>query len=186
MDERVRIASVGDAEAIGTVSVTAWRETYAGIMPDDYLAALSIEQRARVFRDRLSNMPERQAIFVGLDVHRRVGGFGACGPTREAELGTDGEVFAINIVNVAKRQGLGLHLMRAMADALIGAGFMQAGLWVVEQNMPARLFYERLGGVRATQKDQAFGVKTVVELGYVWPNATDLRDRAVRLIQAMR
>src|ERR1700704_3243266 len=114
----IRPAIVEDAVGIGWVSVTAWRETYAGIMPDDYLAALSIDQRVNVFRDRIANLPERQAIFVALDQHERLVGFGVCGATRETDLGTDGEIFAINIVEAAKRRGLGVRLMAAMADAL--------------------------------------------------------------------
>ena len=50
MNDIVRPARVEDAEAIGWVSVTAWRETYAGIMPDDYLAALSTQQREEALR----------------------------------------------------------------------------------------------------------------------------------------
>lgn len=174
----VRPARIEDAEGIGWVSVTAWRETYAGIMPDDYLAALSIEQRQTLFRGRIQDLPERQAIFVALDDAARVVGFGVCAPTREAELGTDGEIFAINIVEAAKRQGLGAKLMSAMAESLAQNGFARAGLWVIEANAPARRFYEALGGREAVAKDQQFGEKTLVELGYVWPSLDDLRARA--------
>ena len=37
----VRRARPGDAAAIGAVHVSAWRNTYAGVLPDDYLAGLS-------------------------------------------------------------------------------------------------------------------------------------------------
>jgi ribosomal protein S18 acetylase RimI-like enzyme len=184
-DDRVRPARIEDAEAIGWVSVTAWRETYAGIMPDDYLAALSTQQRAGVFRDRIRQLPDKQAIFVALDQDDVVG-FGVCGPAREAELGTDGEVFAINVVDAAKRRGLGVCLMAAMANALSSCAFNRVGLWVIDQNMPARHFYEALGGVLTTQKDQDFGSKSLVELGYAWPSVTSLLAHTERLIQPPR
>jgi len=177
----VRPARVEDAEAIGWVSVTAWRETYAGIMPDEYLASLSTPQRAGVFRDRILQLPSKQAIFVALEQDDVVG-FGVCGPTRESELGTDGEVFAINIVDAAKRKGLGLRLMMAMAEGLVHSGFAGAGLWVVEANAPARRFYELLGGREATRKDQQFGDRTLVELGYAWPSADALLARTRELV----
>jgi len=178
----VRPARVEDADAIGWVSVTAWRETYAGIMPEDYLASLSTQQRAGVFRERILQLPPKQAIFVALDQDDVVG-FGVSGPTREAELGTDGEIFAVNIVDAAKRKGLGLRLMMAMAGALVRSGFAGAGLWVIEANAPARRFYEVLGGREATRKDQQFGDRTLVELGYVWPSAAALLARTRELVQ---
>jgi ribosomal protein S18 acetylase RimI-like enzyme len=185
LSDLIRPARVEDAEAIGWVSVTAWRETYAGIMPDDYLASLSIDQRAKVFRDRLVQLPSSQSIFVALEQDDVVG-FGVCGPTREVELGTDGEIFAINIVAAAKRRGLGARMMASLAGALSLCSFARAGLWVIDQNLPALRFYEVLGGSRATQKDQEFGSRTLVELAYTWPSVADLRDRAERLIHPTR
>jgi GNAT superfamily N-acetyltransferase len=179
----VRPARIEDADGIGWVSVTAWRETYAGIMPETFLASLSIEQRQSLFRDRLETLPARQAIFVALDHASRVVGFGAAGPTREAELGTDGEIFAINIVEGAKRKGLGVRLMNALAEALALHGFARPGLWVIEANAGARRFYEALGGLEATRKHQQFGDRTLVELGYVWPSVDALRERARALLQ---
>ena len=178
----VRPASIEDAPGIGFVSVTAWRETYAGIMPDDYLASLSIDQRTELFRGRIANLPPKQAIFVALDDNERVVGFGVSGAAREPELGTDGEIFAINIVDAAKRKGFGVRLMTAMADALLRCSFNSVGLWVVEQNYPARRFYEVLNGNRTTQKDQDFGNKTLIELGYTWATVADLAKSAARLV----
>jgi ribosomal protein S18 acetylase RimI-like enzyme len=181
----VRPARIEDAEAIGWVSVTAWRETYAGIMPDDYLAELSTTQRAAVFRERLRQLPDKQAIFVALDQDDVVG-FCVCGPTRESELETDGEIFAINLVDAAKRRGLGARMMAAMAEALSTCGFARAGLWVIDKNTPARRFYETLGGQHTTRKDQEFGSKTLVELGYTWPSLRDLSENTQRLIRPPR
>jgi hypothetical protein len=184
-DDVVRPARAEDAEAIGWVSVTAWRETYAGIMPDDYLAALSTTQRAALFLDRIRHIPDKQAIFVA--VHQDdIVGFGVSGPARETELGTDGEIFAINIVGAAKRKGLGLRLMSAMAGALSSCGFARVGLWVIDQNAPARQFYEALGGVETTHKEQEFGSNTLIERGYTWTSVESLAERAAVLVQRRR
>jgi ribosomal protein S18 acetylase RimI-like enzyme len=137
---------------------------------------LSTQQRANLFRDRILQLPSKQAIFVALDDDDIVG-FGVCGAAREPELGTDGEIFAINIVEAAKRKGLGVRLMTAMAEALARSGFARAGLWVIDANAPARHFYEALGGVEATRKDQTFGDRTLVGLGYVWPSLDALLER---------
>ncbi len=41
----VREASLEDAPAIARVHVDTWRTTYRGIIPEDYLATLSYQQR---------------------------------------------------------------------------------------------------------------------------------------------
>ncbi len=40
--EIIRPGKSSDAEAIAKVHVIAWRETYAGIVPNDYLDSLSV------------------------------------------------------------------------------------------------------------------------------------------------
>ena len=46
MDFLIREAAVNDATAIAQVQVESWRTTYAGIVPDAFLASLSVETRA--------------------------------------------------------------------------------------------------------------------------------------------
>jgi len=42
----VRRARPADAAAIGAVHVAAWRSTYPGILPDQYLSRLSVPRQA--------------------------------------------------------------------------------------------------------------------------------------------
>ncbi len=42
----IRRARPADAAAIGAVHVAAWRSAYPGILPDDYLARLSVPRQA--------------------------------------------------------------------------------------------------------------------------------------------
>ena len=42
----LRTARPADAPAIGAVHVAAWRSAYPGILPDDYLARLSVARQA--------------------------------------------------------------------------------------------------------------------------------------------
>ena len=42
----LRKARAADAIAIGAVHVAAWRNTYPGILPDSYLANLSVSRQA--------------------------------------------------------------------------------------------------------------------------------------------
>ena len=42
----IRRARTADAVAIGAVHVAAWRSTYPGILPDRFLARLSVPRQA--------------------------------------------------------------------------------------------------------------------------------------------
>ncbi len=51
----VRRAAPVDAAAIALVHVRAWQAAYRGLMPDDVLERLSVDERALRWRDILSN-----------------------------------------------------------------------------------------------------------------------------------
>ena len=178
----IRPARPDDAPRLAEVHIRAWRETYRGIMPDQTLADLSLVKSTESWTKRLTALPDRQAVFVACNEQDEPVGFVATGPKRLPELPTDGEIFAINLVNEAKRKRLGLHLMHAASQRLIADGFQAIGLWVLERNVGARAFYERLGGIVATQREQAFGEATLTELGTVWAHGAALELRARQLI----
>lgn len=179
----LRPAVLSDASAIAEVHVRAWRETYRGIMPDKVLDDLSVEGGAQKWSAAVAGLSEkRQVLSVAVDDLGAIVGFAAGGPTREAELTTSGEVYAINLVMQATRKELGTRLMLAMADGLIGHGFADAGLWVLEKNLGARWFYESLGGSIAARQERDSGGEMLAELGYVWRDVRDLRHAAEQLL----
>jgi ribosomal protein S18 acetylase RimI-like enzyme len=179
----LRPAVLSDASAIAEVHVRAWRETYRGIMPDKVLDEPSAERSAQNWSAATAGLSEkRQVLSVAVDDLGTIVGFAVAGPTREAALSTSGEIYAINLVMQATRKGLGTRLMLAMAEGLIGHGFADAGLWVLEKNIGARWFYESLGGSIAARQERDFGGTMLTELGYVWRDVRDLKQVAERLL----
>jgi hypothetical protein len=60
----IRAAQPTDAAAIAKVHVDSWRITYKGIVPDDFLVALSYEQRTHMWRSLLSPSPSTSFVYV--------------------------------------------------------------------------------------------------------------------------
>lgn len=171
----LRPAVLSDASAIAEVHVRAWRETYRGIMTDAVLDGLSVEASAQRWSAAISALSEkRQLLCVAVDDLDTIVGFAGAGPTRDPALTTTGEVYAINLVKEAKRHRAGARLMLAMAEGLTALGFRDVGLWVLEANVGARSFYERLGGAPVARHER----DSLVELGYVWPDVDDLARHA--------
>lgn len=141
----VRAAQLDDAAAIGLVHVRSWQAAYAGHFPQEFLDALDPAARAESWQRILgAAQRDRQADLVA-DFDGRVGGFASVGPSRDADAGGAGELYAIYVLPELWGCGLGRQLMAAALDTLVGLGFDAATLWVLEDNHRARWFYETGG-----------------------------------------
>lgn len=162
----VRPARVADASAIGEVHVRAWQAAYRGVMPDEYLDALSADERAAMWRDRMARddlPPLLVAEAAGVVV-----GFAAFGGERPSpDQRGAGELGAINLDPAHWGKGIGRSLLREVTSALSSLGYREAILWVVPQNLRARSLYEREGWLAdgAVATDEVLGV-TVTEMRY--------------------
>ena len=159
------------------VHITSWRETYPGLLPDPMLARLSIAQEAIRWQRTLDRPRAGGAAtaFVAAQEDAIVG-YGSCGEQRTEllrEHGFTAEIGELYVLRCAQRRGLGSGLMKAMAAALLERGHHAMSLWVLEQNTPARDFYERLGGTQIAKKRGGLG-----EVAYGWANLRQLANQA--------
>ncbi len=178
----VRRAIPADAFDLAAIHVTVWRETYRGMMPDTFLDGFTIDAFRKRWSERLQAPEPRVAILTGELKGQGIVGFGVCGPTRDGRLGTDGEIYAINIIERGKHKGLGTQLMFGLAKALQENGFKAPGLWVLEANVSARKFYDRLSGVIGETVEHEFGGRALPEIAYTWKSTGILQEQAARLI----
>jgi ribosomal protein S18 acetylase RimI-like enzyme len=172
MPATIRAASAADALPLATLHVASWQETYAGLMPDTVLSALSVADRASRWQTILSQPDafDATAVFVA-ERDGQVVGFGSCGKQRTPALrdrGFTAEVNAVYVLRVAQARGVGSALMGAMTRVLAGRGHEAASLWVLRENALARGFYERLGGEVVSQKEERREDVTLVEVAYGW------------------
>ena len=63
------------------------------------------------------------------------------------EFSQVGEIASFYVLPAAWGRGVGRALMTAAVRSLAAAGFVSATLWVLDTNVPAMRFYERLGWV---------------------------------------
>jgi ribosomal protein S18 acetylase RimI-like enzyme len=146
---RLRAPRPEDASDLGRVHVEAWREGYKdGLMPEEYLASLSVEERAGLWAEALERPPrDRSARLVSVDDSDRVVGFILVGPADGDADAQEGEVYALNVSPSVWGRGHGRSLLVGGTDFLRQAGFDEAILWVHAGNVRARRFYEFAGWV---------------------------------------
>jgi ribosomal protein S18 acetylase RimI-like enzyme len=176
----LRRARPADAVAIGAVHVAAWRSTYPGILPDDYLAGLSVPRQAAYYE---GSIRAGGGVFVatasGLDVPAgsgaRIIGFATAGRARGGLFGGhrlnrplgEGEIETLYVLDDWRDRGLGRRLMRATAGHLAEVGCASVFVWVLRDN-PSRWFYQRLGGAAVAESTTRVAGRDLIQTAFVW------------------
>jgi hypothetical protein len=173
----IRRARATDAIAIAAVHVAAWRSTYPGILPDEYLARMSVPRQAAYYEAAIA---AGTGVFVasatGADVPpgsgARVIGFTTAGRARTGgEIGghplAEGEVETLYVLDDFRERGAGRRLLRTAAAHLAEVGCRSLFLWVLRDN-PSRWFYARLGGRAAAEAMTRVGGQPVAQTAFVW------------------
>lgn len=142
----VRPATDADAEALARVHVRSWQGAYAGLLPQELLDGLSVEQRAEQWRSILAGDAGSGRLTYVADDGGTVVAFAHVGPCRDEDAGpSDGEVYAIYADPERFGQGAGRALMDAALGALAAAGYRAVRLWVLSGNERAIRFYRAAG-----------------------------------------
>jgi GNAT superfamily N-acetyltransferase len=171
----VRLARLDDAAAIAEVHVASWRTTYKGIFSDTLLDSLSVDKREQSWREMLA-LPEPNSVtLVACNTDRSIVGFISGGAERTGRLGYEGELYAIYLLQIAQRQGLGTLLVQHFVRELRARGFGSMAVWVLEAN-PFRKFYEALGGKVVAEQQIERGGQSFTESAYGWQDLNSFRD----------
>jgi GNAT superfamily N-acetyltransferase len=157
----VRPARANDAPAIGAIHVAAWRNAYAGILPETYLAGLNASGQAGYY---YAGMTRGHAALVA-EAGERVIGFATMGRARTHLA--DGEIETLYVLDDWRDQGAGRLLMQSAAQNLADAGCRSVFLWVLRDN-PSRWFYQRLRGRQAAAGETQVAGVAVPKTAYVW------------------
>ncbi|KGM12984.1 GNAT family N-acetyltransferase [Cellulomonas bogoriensis] len=160
----IRSATPQDARAIADVHVTSWRQAYAGLIDEEYLAGLDVDTRAERWRDTLEGNNSTQVWVAQDDDH--VVGFASLGPSQDEDAGRETmQVYALYLDPAAWGRGAARSLIRMVIDAVpTGAPLT---LWVAAGNDRARHFYRRNGFVDdGVERIEEFGGDRVREVRY--------------------
>jgi ribosomal protein S18 acetylase RimI-like enzyme len=139
----IRDATRVDARAIAEIHVAAWRAAYRGLMPDDYLASLSVEQRTAMWQAIMGKPGPAKLALAEFD--GEITGFCSFGPTRDEAPSDIAEIYAVNVHPECWRRGAGRLLCEHAFREAAEREHTAVTLWVLKGNDGARRFYERLG-----------------------------------------
>jgi ribosomal protein S18 acetylase RimI-like enzyme len=171
---RIRRAVPGDARGIARVHVETWRSAYAGILPDQVIVQMSVDDKAAAWRQLVQRQDAVDAVIVAEIDDGTIIGFGSCGPAGpEAMPDYDGEIHTLYVLPDWQEQGIGRALLCGCLRVLSAAEIAAAYLWVLADN-PSRFFYQAMGGKRISERDERLWGTTVHEVAYGWPDLSAL------------
>ncbi|SDB47607.1 Acetyltransferase (GNAT) family protein [Ruminococcaceae bacterium FB2012] len=132
------INSSDDLTEISNVYEESWKYAYKGIIPQSYLDSIPKGRWAdSITRPGMSNL-------VMTENGRIIGTAGFC-RSRWESRSDHGEIVSIYLLPGYIGKGYGGQLLQRCMDELRKQGFSRLLLWVLEENVRARRFYEKNG-----------------------------------------
>lgn len=139
----IRYANVYDAKALGEIHSSSWKAAYKGIIPDKVLDNITAEKREKYFKKALSEELEEDAIIFE---DNKPAGFICIGKCRDKDKdGSYGEICGLYLMPDYWHKGIGFKLINWGLAELEKRNYKKITLWVLEENLSARGFYEKVG-----------------------------------------
>ena len=170
---QIRKAVPADAVAIAAVHVAVWRTAYASILPNKYLARMSVTRHASHYG---AGIRAGAGVLVAVaseddltpDSGSRVVGFTTAGPARgSGRTLAEGEIETRYVLDDWRDRGIGRSLMRHAGEHLREIGCQSAFVWVLRDN-PSRWFYQRLAGRPVMEMEITVANQPVMQTAFVW------------------
>ncbi|WP_226780845.1 GNAT family N-acetyltransferase [Oceaniglobus trochenteri] len=152
-------ATPGDLDAIRALHQASWASAYRGMVPDEALGAPLEDHMARTW----ASLPEGVTLARDKD---RLLGFVRLKPNKGWPY-----VDNLHVAPDLRGGGVGRALMGAMADQADG----RLWLTVLADNLGARCFYGRLGGVEGARMTETLLGRPVTTFPVIWNHLGALR-----------
>lgn len=137
MEYMIRKCTAADADGRGLVHYQSWKETYAGLMPAQYLNKLRLDNLIESARERTDNT--LVAVVGG-----KVVGFSSYLQNSRAFVSVkpSSEIVALYVLKEYQGCGIGKALINAVKEELTEKNIL---LFVLKGNEQAIKFYEHMG-----------------------------------------
>jgi ribosomal protein S18 acetylase RimI-like enzyme len=140
----IRRALAADAPTVGRIHVESWKVAYHGIMPDDVIAKTDLAYRTRFWADRIADH-DWPVFLIEDDGECRA--FCQMIASRDADDDPKrvGHITSLHVLPQWRGRGYGRVLVDHVLAEFRRRGFTEVTLWVLDENVNARRFYEKYG-----------------------------------------
>lgn len=139
----IRYATVKDAFILGKIHSSSWKAAYKNLVPDEVLDSITAEKRSKFFEKALSEGWEEDALIFDSETPLGFICFGKC---RDNDKDSSwGEIWGLYLSPEFCHKGVGKVIINWGIEELKNRGYSNVSLWVFEDNISARAFYEKIG-----------------------------------------
>lgn len=162
----IRTLTTEDVLSAAEIRVSGWKNAYKGIIDDEHLDSLSIEEQTKKFEKCVGNDNFIVAIYDG-----KVVGF--CRFVYDNSFSpnidyVDCELTAIYVHPDFKGKGIGSKLFQYVLDRFNNQNKTTMILWCLADNINSIKFYKHMGGDIKEKKQAIIGNKNYEEVGIVY------------------
>ena len=165
MDINIQKALPKDAHKYAVNHIDCWRAAYRGIISDEYLDNMSVEQMTESNKQILSD-PGIYECYYAEQNGKMIGRLVIC-DSRDKDKPNAGEIAAMYLLEAFWDKGYGRKMMDFSLAELKGKGHGEVLLWVLEANSRGRNFYEKCGFAFDGTKKEINIDKPLIEIRYV-------------------
>ena len=133
----IRRAMQNDARQIAEIIVEDWKNAYRGIIDDDFLDSMSVEER---YQREL----QRYQIYKVAAVNEKI--MGLTWNEIDDNDDSDCEIIALYVKYEERKSGIGRELFLDSVEEFKSQGKKRMIIWCLKENYEARKFYEKMGG----------------------------------------
>ena len=153
-----------DRKVISKIYEKSWKYAYKGIIPQDYLDTIPDGQ----WTPTLDHSQWNTLICIENDI---IVGTTSFGKSRLQQFDKWGEIISLYLLPNYMGKGYGKALLESAITELKMRGYNHVYLWVLEENLRARHFYEKSGfSLTDDYLDNIIGGKSLREVRYIYCN----------------
>lgn len=163
----IRRVKKDDLPSIVDISIRAWQSTYRGIIDQDFLDHMNLEEQ---LQKRLADYKKEE--FIVAEIEQEIVGFCRyCDHNGHSPQipGVDCEIWALYVKPERKRQGIGKALVEFVKREMNEKRKQKMIIWCLKENEPSKQFYRKVGGKEIPDlKFFENGGKRYQETGFIY------------------
>lgn len=161
----IREANAEDIEPIASLYVMNWKKTYVGLLPDNFLNGLTVNEGIKKWQEYLNK--EKHRIFVAYE-NEKILGFSAC--KEDEELKNCLYLDSLHVSETSRGKGVGTKLINTVGSYAYIKGYEHMSICIVKVNDNAKRIYEKMGAKHYKDFIDYFGDTESNSEKLIWNN----------------